>query len=122
MKKALSLALIFCLLFSLLTVSAEGDTTLLVKDAEAGEGVKLADEVTLSAGQYIKFPAVNLDGVKSILITGTPNYGTAKDGEVYNIDGNKCLVYIISSHPPFLLSEICKNTAPFKQGGLYSYW
>lgn len=85
MKKALSLMLICCFVFSFFTSFAEGDTILFVKDAEAGEGVKLADEVTLSAGQYIKFPAVNLDGVKSILITGTPNYGTAKDGEVYEI-------------------------------------
>ena len=85
MKKALSLALIFCLLFSLLTVSAEGDVTLYVKDAMSGEGVKIAEEVTLSAGQYIKFPAVNLDGVKSVLINGKANYGTARDGEVMEL-------------------------------------
>ncbi len=85
MKKALSLALIICFVFSFFTSFAEGDLTLYVKDAEAGEGVTLADEVKLSVGQYIKFPGVNLDDVKSILINGKANYGTASDGEVMEI-------------------------------------
>ena len=85
MKKALSLALVLIFVLSFVPSFAEGDVTLLVKDATAVDGVKIADEVTLNAGQYVKFTGVNLDGVKSVLITGTPNYGTAKDGEVMEI-------------------------------------
>lgn len=99
MKKLAALILALCMTVPVFTAFA-ADTALTVSGAS--EGVKTEGNIKLKADEYIKFSSVDFDKVKSVTITGEPNYTSHWNGDTFELrldDKNGKLIGYIYMSP-----------------------
>lgn len=82
MKKLASLILSALILASCFTAFAsDGYLT----PSSASDGVALTGEISLKAGEYVKYSGVDFTGKKSVKITGTANWSSRWNGESFEL-------------------------------------
>lgn len=82
MKKLAALILALCMAVPSFTALA-AEEALTVTGASAG--VKTTGDIKLKANEYIKFSSVDFDKVKSVTITGEPNYTSHWNGDTFEL-------------------------------------